>query len=157
LGSGRHGGSLSYLIRIRCLQGVRPEYVAQYVNSLAGRTWIASVVSQQVGQANVNGTKLKACTIPLPPFDEQARIVAESERLLSLALRLTVDTQIGRLRLARLRQSILKWAFEGRLVDQDPTDEPASALLERIRAERAAVDPNKPKRAARRNARSPNA
>jgi type I restriction enzyme S subunit len=41
---------------------------------------------------------------------------------------------------ARLRQSILKWAFEGRLVDQDPADEPASKLLARIKAERA-VEP----------------
>ncbi len=43
------------------------------------------------------------------------------------------------LRIARLRQSILKWAFEGRLVDQDPTDEPAAILLERVRAERQAA------------------
>jgi hypothetical protein len=44
-------------------------------------------------------------------------------------------------RLSRLRQSIPKWAFEGKLVDQDPTDEPASVLLERIKAERAAAAP----------------
>jgi type I restriction enzyme S subunit len=128
----------SYLIRVRCLPGVLPEYVAQYVNSSAGRAWIASVVSQQVGQANVNGTKLRCCTLPLPPWGEQARIVAQSERLLSLALHLSVDSQTQQLRCLRLRQSMLKWAFEGPLVDQDPTDEPASALLERIRAEREA-------------------
>jgi type I restriction enzyme S subunit len=58
-------------------------------------------------------------------------------------------------RLTRLRQSILKWAFEGRLVDQDPTDQPASVLLERIRAERAAATDTPPRRARRSNGRAP--
>jgi type I restriction enzyme S subunit len=47
------------------------------------------------------------------------------------------------LRCSRLRQSILKWAFEGRLVDQHPNDEPAEALLARIRAERESATPKK--------------
>lgn len=59
------------------------------------------------------------------------------------------DCERSVLRLSRLRQSILKSAFEGRLVDQDPTDEPASALLERIRAEREA-DTQRPSRTSRR-------
>ena len=46
----------------------------------------------------------------------------------------------------RLRQAVLKWAFEGKLVDQDPTDEPAEKLLARIRAERAAAAPTKKSR-----------
>lgn len=49
-------------------------------------------------------------------------------------------------RAEKLRQSILKWAFEGKLVDQDPDDEPTAVLLERIKAEREA----KPKRRRRR-------
>lgn len=140
----------SYLIRVRFLSDVEAEYIALYINSVAGRSWIASVVSQQVGQANVNGSKVKACPIPLPPVGEQVRILREADKQLSLISRLTVDCQSTQLRGSRLRQSILKWAFEGRLVDQDPTDEPASRLLERIRAERASAinkTPRKPRRA----------
>jgi type I restriction enzyme S subunit len=46
-------------------------------------------------------------------------------------------------RIRRLRQAILKWAFEGKLVDQDPNEESAEKLLARIRAERAAAVPRK--------------
>lgn len=126
----------SYLIRVRTLPGCVPEYVCYFINSFAGRRWIASVVSQQVGQANVNGTKLKACVIPLPPLVEQQRIVTEVERLLSLSDDVRTKTRQGVFRCQRLRQAVLKWAFEGKLVDQDRTDEPASVLLERIKAER---------------------
>jgi type I restriction enzyme, S subunit len=55
------------------------------------------------------------------------------------------EVVLNRRRCSRLRQSILKWAFEGRLVDQDPTDEPASVLLDRIRAERASATDKSPR------------
>jgi len=128
----------SYLIRVRMLQGAHPDFVSHYINSLAGRAWIASVVSQQVGQANVNGTKLRACAIPLPPNNEQHRIVGEVGRLLSLAFAAASAAAADNQRCQRLRQSILKWAFEGRLADQDPGDEPASVLLKRIRSQTSA-------------------
>ena len=64
---------------------------------------------------------------------EQHRIVSEVER------RLSVVAALARAR--RLRQAVLKQAFEGRLVEQDPDDEPASVLLERIRAQREARTP----------------
>jgi type I restriction enzyme S subunit len=75
--------------------------------------------------------------IPLPPLAEQEESVAEIERRLSVVEEVEAQVEAGLKRAARLRQSILKQAFEGRLVPQDPSDEPAEALLERIRSERA--------------------
>ncbi|MGH2364278.1 MAG: restriction endonuclease subunit S, partial [Chloroflexota bacterium] len=128
----------SYLIRVRLGAACRPDYLACYLNSVHGRSWIRSVVIQQVGQANVNGSKLGALTIPLPPSAEQARIIAEVSRRLSLISELEQAVSANLRRAARLRQSILKRAFECKLVPQDPSDEPASVLVTRIQAERAA-------------------
>ena len=78
--------------------------------------------------------------VPLPPLAEQRRIVAEVERRLSVIQQAEATVEAGLKRAERLRQSILKEAFAGRLVPQDPNDEPASVLLERIRAEREAAE-----------------
>ena len=78
--------------------------------------------------------------MPLPPLLEQHRIVAEVERRLSVIQQAEAVVEASLKRAERLRQSILKQAFSGKLVPQDPTDEPASALLERIRAERATAE-----------------
>jgi len=134
----------SYLIRGRFREGSTSRFVAFFLNSPHGRRWVASVVTQQVGQANVSGSKLAALAIPLPPLAEQHRIVAEVERRLSIADGVAATVEAALARAKRLRQSILKRAFEGRLVPQDPNDEPASALLDRIRSERAATAAGKP-------------
>ncbi|MCY3692400.1 MAG: restriction endonuclease subunit S, partial [Chloroflexi bacterium] len=128
----------SYLIRVAFPEACLPDYVCFFINSQHGRAYIAQVRSQQVGQANVNGTKLAAIPIPLPPLAEQWRIVAEVERQLSVMQQAEATVDASLARAERLRQSILKQAFSGKLVPQDPGDEPASALLERIRAEREA-------------------
>ncbi len=126
----------SYLIRVKATSGIFPEIISYYINSTYGRQWIASVVSQQVGQANVNGTKLQALAVPLPPYLEQEQFISEVEKHLSVAdaVEATVDAELKRS--DTLRQSILKQAFSGKLVPQDPNDEPAEKLLERIKKEK---------------------
>ena len=77
--------------------------------------------------------------IPLPPLDEQRRIVAGVEEQLSVIDALRAAIERGTAQLRSLRRAILERAFRGELVPQDPSDEPASVLLERIAAERAAT------------------
>ena len=97
-------------------------------------------------RAGFNTMLLARLDVPLPPLAEQQRIVVEVEKLLSEAdaCKATVSRTIRRC--ARLRQAVLKWAFEGKLVDQDPGDEPADLLLTRIRTERDAATPTKKSR-----------
>ena len=129
----------SYLIRVRMLRPHLSQIVANALNGPHGRAWVASVVSQQVGQANVNGTKLRGFPFPLPPETEQVEIVRRSADAADSITHSTAAINARLLhRAAALRQSILKRAFEGRLVPQDPGDEPASILLERIRVAREA-------------------
>lgn len=82
----------------------------------------------------INHGDVEPLEVPLPPLSEQTRIVAEVERRFSVVDELEATVGKNLARCTRLRQSILKTAFEGRLVPQDPSDEPATALLERIRA-----------------------
>jgi type I restriction enzyme, S subunit len=96
--------------------------------------------SRGIAYTGINIETLKQLPIPIPPLDEQHRIVAEVERRLSVIEQMESTIEHSLKRAERLRQAILKRAFEGKLVSQDPNDEPASVLLERIRAEREAQE-----------------
>ena len=89
---------------------------------------------------------LATIALPLPPLAEQRRIVAEVERRLSIVDDMEASVAASLKRAERLRQAVLRRAFAGELVPQDPSDEPAGALLERVRAERAAVTAVSPSR-----------
>jgi type I restriction enzyme S subunit len=129
-------------------------YLELSVNTGISRRFIESRIRTTAGQAGVSGGDVKKIPVPLPPLAEQNRIIDEQERILAFALSTSNALTVSRARGIRLRQSILKWAFEGRLVDQDPSDEPANVLLERIRAERAAGNGKNQPRPRRVNTRS---
>lgn len=82
---------------------------------------------------------LKSFEINLPPLEEQAEIVRRVEQLFAFAEQLEAKVATAKQRIDTLTQSLLAKAFRGELVPQDPNDEPASVLLERIRAQRAAT------------------
>lgn len=127
----------SYLIGVKFASFCSSEFVSAFINSSFGRAWVKDVVTQQVGQANVNGSKLAALAVPLPPHDEQCEIVARLEAQVRASFSEEELLERAMKQAAAQRKNILKAAFAGQLVPQNPNDEPASVLLERIRAERA--------------------
>lgn len=142
------------MIRICLCDGIEPRFFMFVWNSNLGRIQVEKKAKTTAGIYKVNQDDLSTCVIPLPPAHEQCRIQSEIERLFSVGDVSMVLSAKSETRCARLRQSILKWAFEGRLVDQDPNDEPAELLLERIRAERAAGNGKKQSRPRRVNTKT---
>lgn len=122
----------------------------QHNKSQCNRPTQRGRLSAGVGINHLSAGKFSALPFPLAPLAEQTQIVAEVEEMLSLIAVAEKQIATNFVRAARLRQSILKQAFEGKLVPQDPNDEPASLLLERLRASQSGHDAkNKAKNNAR--------
>ncbi|MEU8346631.1 restriction endonuclease subunit S [Spirillospora sp. NPDC048832] len=128
----------NHVFRARVLDDVLdPKLLAWHTNSF-GKRWCEVNGKQSINLASISLSKIKLLPVPVPPADEQGQMVAEAEQYLTL---LDSAEQAARASISRahnLRRSLLAEAFAGRLVEQDSTDEPASVLLERIDAERAA-------------------
>lgn len=105
--------------------------LAFQVNYLAMRE-----LAEGGNQPNLNLSKVKEFRIPLPSLEQQERIVREANSLLQVANRIEARYTTARIQAQRLSPLLLAKAFRGELVPQDPNDEPASALLERITTER---------------------
>ncbi|MDE1181514.1 restriction endonuclease subunit S [Paraburkholderia sp.] len=128
-----------YLIKVRCKSELLPAFLTYCLNAPNGRAYSWEVKTDGVSQSNINAKKLAAFRFDLPSTEEQAEIVRRIEVALSWVSRITVDATSARKLVDRLDQALLAKAFKGELVPQNPTDEPASALLERVRAKRAAA------------------
>ena len=129
----------SYLIRIKPVPGIYIPYIATYLESPCYWRQLTDATSG-TGQPNVNGQSLSNLLVPIPPFDEQKRIIVERNSIYPLLQKYTtaqdrLDALNESLR-GSLKKSVLQEAIQGRLVPQDPTDEPASILLERIRVDK---------------------
>ena len=106
-----------YLIRINRIEDLLdPNFITYYLNSLEAKKYGNSIRSFGVNQSNINGTKLKAYPLYLPPIVEQIKIVQEIESRLSVADKMEESIIQSLQQAEALRQSIFKKAFEGKLV-----------------------------------------
>ena len=131
----------AFLRIVRCLDKI----IAPYTKIIFATEYYREHIRQLSQGTNINNVKaeyINNLLIPLPPLAEQARIVTEIEKFEPLIAEYDkLEQQATKLDdeiYDKLKKSILQYAIQGKLVPQDPNDEPASVLLERIRAEKKA-------------------
>ena len=124
------------LIRVRLADAARvlPCFLEIILNAGHAREFLRSRIRTTAGQSGISGHDVRLTPISFPDLPEQEQIIAEVQSRISSADLVERTVDINLKRAGRLRQAILKRAFEGRLVPPDPNDEPAEILLERARA-----------------------
>ena len=118
--------------------GLSMEYICTYINAINLSPYVTGTA-----QPKMNQEKMNSILVPIPPIEEQHRIVDKIEELLPYIEQYEqAETKLAKLNAdfpEALKKSILQEAVQGKLVPQNPDDEPASVLLERIRAEKQAL------------------
>jgi type I restriction enzyme S subunit len=137
----------NHVFRLRVYDEFSPQYISTYANSLEAQHYFLGSGKQTTNLASINLTRLGELPIPTPPLNEQRRIVAKLESLQAYirrarealariegasAMHAPSQHNLGPT-IANLERSLLAKAFRGELVPQDPTDEPAEAMLARVR------------------------
>lgn len=134
----------NHVFRIRLRNnGYSPKYVSYYANEF-GQGYFVEHGTQTTNLASISKTKMSSLPVPLAPAAEQIEIVRRLDSVFARADRLKAEATRAQSLLDRLESALLAKAFRGELTPQDLNDEPASALLDRIRATRTAQP--KPKR-----------
>lgn len=121
----------------RAVDGVLSAFICRYLLSSVAQQWLKVRSKTTAGQTNLTLEVCRSLPIPLPPEAEQQALLASLDVSLDSMSSQASSIEIALKQSTAQRQNILRAAFAGELVPQDPNDEPASALLERIRAERA--------------------
>jgi type I restriction enzyme S subunit len=125
------------LLRLRFKQGtVDPRFAAYYMISPIFREYLGTVKSATTSVCAIYQRSLMDATIPLPPIDRQRAVINMLDHAWLWLDKIANEHAHAARLLPKLDQAILAKAFRGELVPQDPNDEPASELLERIKAER---------------------
>jgi type I restriction enzyme S subunit len=127
----------NHLIRVRPGPSLLPEFLDIYWNSAVTRRRLAKVASSTSGLYTLSTAKVKAVPVPIPSLEVQRRLVEDLDRQRSVVLNLASEVVTALRRSAALRRSVFERAFTGQLVPQDPTDEPASGLVEPVESKQA--------------------
>jgi type I restriction enzyme S subunit len=128
----------SYLLRLRCTETTCVHrWILAVLTAHTGRQWLEARAASSAGQHNISLSTLLTMPIPLPPLTEQISALTEVEAGHEVVKQQDEAMGLSIKQSTAQRQNILRAAFAGQLVPQDPNDEPASVLLERIRTERA--------------------
>lgn len=135
------------LIRFRInKKEIFPEYLVIFMNSGKGRKLIEPYCSTTAGNYSINGTNLKKIVIDIPPIEEQKIIVSKIEEGVLLIQNSDKWISNNIVKFEQIKKIVLKLAFEGNLIPQDPNDEPASVLLEKIKKEKEQLIQQNPRR-----------
>lgn len=139
----------NHLIRVRPGAELVPEFMELVWNSPLVIEQLKAVSSSTSGLHTLSTAKVKSVKLHVPSVVEQRALVTEAQRRLSIVDATERAFNTTMLDIRNLRRSLLASAASGQLVPQDPDDEPADVLVDRIRAERAAAAPKKKTRARR--------
>ena len=120
---------------LRNIKKINPDFISYYVQS----PYMLKIINNGRGTtvATLTIVRAKSLLVPLPPLSEQSRIAAKIAQLFALLRKVESSTQQYAELQTLLKSKVLDLAMRGKLVKQDPNDEPASVLLEKIKAEKA--------------------
>jgi len=129
----------AYLIRFRLfMKLLLPRYILYYLLSPQGQSLLREG-TVSVAQPNINARKIERFPVPLAPETEMKQVLSKVETLFAQAQAVETQIKSASHSIEKAARAVMNAAFRGELVPQDPNDEPASALLETIRAQRATV------------------